>query len=139
MGEGILKDSVPEAHTDYVIAVISEEYGALVNNNMIIFVHFIELSKIVLIKRVNLLNFFKWFSNITNFSNIYSRWCERKFATYNRNDFTFLKLWWIISYWKCNFGWISFELYKKQNLLIWLKKNNYCNWWNWGTHFPTYT
>mgnify|MGYP001451410918 CR=1 FL=1 len=29
MGEGILKDSVPEAHTDYVIAVISEEYGSL--------------------------------------------------------------------------------------------------------------
>ena len=24
MGEGILKESVPEAHTDYVIAVISE-------------------------------------------------------------------------------------------------------------------
>jgi cell division protein FtsW len=30
MGEGILKESVPEAHTDYVIAVISEEYGSLV-------------------------------------------------------------------------------------------------------------
>jgi len=29
MGEGILKDSVPEAHTDYVIAVISEEYGSI--------------------------------------------------------------------------------------------------------------
>ena len=29
MGEGILKDSVPEAHTDYVIAIISEEYGSL--------------------------------------------------------------------------------------------------------------
>ncbi len=29
MGEGILKDSVPEAHTDYVIAVISEEYGSV--------------------------------------------------------------------------------------------------------------
>ena len=29
MGEGILKESVPEAHTDYVIAVISEEYGSL--------------------------------------------------------------------------------------------------------------
>ena len=28
MGEGILKESVPEAHTDYVIAVISEEYGS---------------------------------------------------------------------------------------------------------------
>ncbi len=30
MGEGILKESVPDAHTDYVIAVISEEYGSLV-------------------------------------------------------------------------------------------------------------
>ncbi len=29
MGEGVLKESVPEAHTDYVIAVISEEYGSL--------------------------------------------------------------------------------------------------------------
>ena len=31
MGEGVLKESVPEAHTDYVIAVISEEYGSLVS------------------------------------------------------------------------------------------------------------
>ena len=29
MGEGILKDSVPEAHTDYIIAVISEEFGSM--------------------------------------------------------------------------------------------------------------
>ena len=29
MGEGILKESVPEAHTDYIIAVISEEFGAI--------------------------------------------------------------------------------------------------------------
>jgi len=29
MGEGILKDEVPEAHTDYIIAVISEEFGAV--------------------------------------------------------------------------------------------------------------
>ena len=31
MGEGILKDNVPEAHTDYIIAVISEEYGSIVS------------------------------------------------------------------------------------------------------------
>ena len=31
MGEGILKESVPEAHTDYIIAVISEEYGSIVS------------------------------------------------------------------------------------------------------------
>ena len=29
MGEGILKDSVPEAHTDYIISVISEEFGVI--------------------------------------------------------------------------------------------------------------
>ena len=29
MGEGILKDRVPEAHNDYIIAVISEEFGAI--------------------------------------------------------------------------------------------------------------
>ena len=38
MGEGILK-SVPEAHTDYIIAIISEEYGAIIS----IFIVFIFL------------------------------------------------------------------------------------------------
>ena len=31
MGEGILKESVPEAHTDYIIAVVSEEFGSVVS------------------------------------------------------------------------------------------------------------
>ena len=29
MGEGILKDRVPEAHTDYMFAIIAEEFGAI--------------------------------------------------------------------------------------------------------------
>ena len=37
MGEGILKERVPEAHTDYVIAIISEEYGSIASM-MIIFI-----------------------------------------------------------------------------------------------------
>ena len=36
MGEGILKESVPEAHTDYVIAVISEEFGSLASITILI-------------------------------------------------------------------------------------------------------
>ena len=31
MGEGILKESVPEAHTDYIIAVITEEFGSVIS------------------------------------------------------------------------------------------------------------
>tara|TARA_Y100000816_G_scaffold180942_1_gene130916 strand:- start:346 stop:1473 length:1128 start_codon:yes stop_codon:yes gene_type:complete len=31
MGEGILKDNVPEAHTDYIIAIISEEFGSILS------------------------------------------------------------------------------------------------------------
>ena len=42
MGEGILKESVPEAHTDYVIAVISEEYGSIVS--IIILILFLYIS-----------------------------------------------------------------------------------------------
>ncbi len=36
MGEGILKDSVPEAHTDYIIAIISEEYGSVISISIIL-------------------------------------------------------------------------------------------------------
>ncbi len=31
MGEGILKEDVPEAHTDYIIAVITEEFGSIIS------------------------------------------------------------------------------------------------------------
>ena len=39
LGEGVLKNRVPEAHTDYIVSVISEEFGVL----SIIFVLFIFL------------------------------------------------------------------------------------------------
>ena len=39
MGEGILKDSVPEAHTDYIIAIVSEEYGSIISILIIIFLY----------------------------------------------------------------------------------------------------
>ncbi len=35
MGEGILKESVPEAHTDYIITVVSEEFGSLISISII--------------------------------------------------------------------------------------------------------
>jgi len=42
IGEGVLKNRVPEAHTDYIVSVISEEFGALVIILlMIIFLFFI--------------------------------------------------------------------------------------------------
>jgi cell division protein FtsW len=42
IGEGVLKNRVPEAHTDYIVSVISEEFGVLVIILlMIIFLFFI--------------------------------------------------------------------------------------------------
>ncbi len=46
MGEGILKESVPEAHTDYVIAVISEEFGSIVSILILIIFLFISFRMI---------------------------------------------------------------------------------------------
>ena len=43
MGEGILKDNVPEAHTDYIIAVISEEFGSIISILLIIIFIYIAL------------------------------------------------------------------------------------------------
>ena len=42
IGEGVLKNRVPEAHTDYIVAVISEEFGAIfIIVLMMIFLFFI--------------------------------------------------------------------------------------------------
>ncbi len=41
MGEGILKERVPEAHTDYIIAIISEEYGSIISIIIILIFLFI--------------------------------------------------------------------------------------------------
>ena len=41
MGEGILKERVPDAHTDYIIAIISEEYGSIVSIMIILIFLFI--------------------------------------------------------------------------------------------------
>ena len=44
IGEGVLKNRVPEAHTDYIVSVISEEFGALIIIFlMIIFLFFVYL------------------------------------------------------------------------------------------------
>ena len=53
MGEGILKERVPEAHTDYIIAVISEEFGALFVLFIVIiflFIGYKVLNKVFLMK-----------------------------------------------------------------------------------------
>ena len=50
MGEGILKESVPEAHTDYIIAVVSEEFGSIVSILIVtifLFIAFRVIKKVV--------------------------------------------------------------------------------------------
>ena len=54
MGEGILKENVPEAHTDYIIAVVSEEFGSIVS---------------ILIVLIFLFIAFRIIKKVVNFSN----------------------------------------------------------------------
>ncbi len=54
MGEGILKESVPEAHTDYIIAVITEEYGSIISS-LVIFI-FLYISYRIIKKCINSLD-----------------------------------------------------------------------------------
>ena len=51
MGEGILKDRVPEAHTDYIIAIISEEYGSIIS--IIIILIFLYISSRIIKNCIN--------------------------------------------------------------------------------------
>ena len=55
MGEGILKESVPEAHTDYIIAVISEEFGSIVSIMIILIFLFVafRITKIIINSKNN--------------------------------------------------------------------------------------
>jgi cell division protein FtsW len=51
LGEGILKNKVPEAHTDYIFAVISEEFGVILT--LFIIIIFLLFSYKVLNKLLN--------------------------------------------------------------------------------------
>tara|TARA_B100001121_G_scaffold310217_1_gene340091 strand:- start:1135 stop:2304 length:1170 start_codon:yes stop_codon:yes gene_type:complete len=51
MGEGVLKDKVPEAHTDYIIAIISEEYGSIIS--VIIVLIFLYISSRIIKNCIN--------------------------------------------------------------------------------------
>ena len=105
IGEGILKDSVPEAHTDYIISIISEEYGSIIS--VMIIAIFLYISFRIIkncIKQDDQFN--KNFSLRTicliNISNLYSCWREYKPITNNWNDTTIFKLWRLFFNWKCN-------------------------------------
>ena len=101
MGEGILKESVPEAHTDYVIAVISEEYGSLAS--IMILVVFILSFRII----KNCFNqndkFLKislsGLASLLIFSNFYTCRGKYKFITNYRYDTTIFKLWRVFINW----------------------------------------
>ena len=116
-GEGILKESVPEAHTDYIIAIISEEYGAIVSILIITIFLYIAFRIVKFcshkkdeILKLSLCGLFIFI----NFSNFYSCWREYKYSPYNRHDSTFFELWGIFFNWKRYFSRSYIELYKNK-------------------------
>mgnify|MGYP001243973928 FL=1 len=53
IGEGTLNSKIPEAHTDYIVSVVSEEFGAIIVI-IIIFLYLIFAYKII--QKINLIN-----------------------------------------------------------------------------------
>ena len=53
IGEGTLNSKVPEAHTDYIVSVVSEEFGAII---VIIIILFYLILAYKIIQKINLIN-----------------------------------------------------------------------------------
>ena len=88
MGEGILKE-IPEAHTDYIIAIISEEYGSIISITIILV--FLYISFRIIKNCVNQEDELIKISMCLGFngiSDLYSCWSKYKLNTHDRNDFT---------------------------------------------------
>ena len=78
MGEGILKENVPEAHTDYIIAVVSEEFGSIVSVLIItifLFIAFRIIKKVISFSNNYIKLAFMRFNIFNNFSDIHTYWC----------------------------------------------------------------
>ena len=89
MGEGILKDSVPEAHTDYIIAVVSEEFGSVISILIILLFLYISLRviKICLKQRNDEIKIsLCGLAAMLIFSNIHSCRGKYEFASHNWYD-----------------------------------------------------
>ena len=120
IGEGTLKNRVPEAHTDYIISVISEEFGVI----SIILILFIFLSFIYLVFKKLILKiiinqtYFNWMYKFDFNASYYSYWSEYKIVSYYRYDFTIFKLWRFINCKCINFIRNNFKFNKKKIRLI---------------------
>ena len=114
MGEGILKESVPEAHTDYVIAVISEEYGSI--TSIMILIIFLYISFRIVKSCFNQDNEFLKISlsglaTLLIFQTFIHAGVNTNLLPTTGMTLPFFELWRFIFNRKCNFSWYSFKLY----------------------------
>ena len=125
IGEGTLNSkvpSLPEAHTDYIVSVISEEFGVIIVIG-ILFLYLIfsykiiskklifiseDLSKLILIGCVSLILL----------QTFYTCGCKYKSITHYRNDSYHFKLWWFINSKYSNCVWYNIKFNKKKTRLI---------------------
>ena len=113
IGEGTLNTRVPEAHTDYVISVISEEFGVILIL-LILLIFLILMFKVL--KKIpsekNNINKLALIGSILLiiFQVLIHR-CKYKVASHNRYDFTFFKLRWFINFKFLNSCWTNTKFY----------------------------
>ena len=94
VGEGQVKWSLPDAHTDFIIAVAAEEYGFVLVGLILIYAAIvcISLARLLRERDVCTLGWNRPCLHVWN-SSRYQHWCCREIITGKGHDFAFCKLW----------------------------------------------
>ena len=118
IGEGTLKTRVPEAHTDYIVSVISEEFGVIaIIFLLILFLFFIYsvFKKIYLEKSEKIKLVLTGVISLIIFQALIHLWGEYKTISHNRNDIAISKLWGFFNCRSFYIIWHNFKFNKKKN------------------------
>ena len=101
IGEGTLNSKIPEAHTDYIMSVIAEEFGVIIVIGIVLLylIFSYRVLKINFTENNNFLNYFGRLCYCNTGSNFIHVGVNIRIFPNYRYDNAVFKLWWFFDYW----------------------------------------